>query len=54
MNKDISCIIPGASNKDQVISNLSSMDLHDITEYQWYNIEQVYSETIKPLVHHNW
>jgi aryl-alcohol dehydrogenase-like predicted oxidoreductase len=54
MNKDIDCIIPGASRKEQVISNLSSMDLHDITEYQWYNIEQIYSETIKPLVHHNW
>jgi aryl-alcohol dehydrogenase-like predicted oxidoreductase len=54
MNRYISCIIPGASKEEQVRSNVSASDLPDITEYQLYNIGEVYSEMIKPLIHQNW
>jgi aryl-alcohol dehydrogenase-like predicted oxidoreductase len=54
MHEEVSCIIPGASRKEQVMSNLSAEDLPELTEYELYEIQEIYSRDIKPLVHHLW
>jgi len=50
----VSCIIPGASSPDQVISNLGAADFTDFTLEQIRAIDEVYKEEIKPLVHQLW
>ena len=54
MHEEVSCIIPGASRPDQVISNLEGIDVHGLTEYELYEIQEIYSRDIKPLIHHLW
>jgi aryl-alcohol dehydrogenase-like predicted oxidoreductase len=54
MHEEISCIIPGVSSPDQLISNLSADDIPDLTEYQLYEVDEIYREDIKPLVHQLW
>ena len=38
---EVSCIIPGASKPEQVISNLSAEDVPALTEYQFYLIQEM-------------
>ena len=54
MHEEVSCIIPGASKQEQVTSNLSAEDLPGLTEYELYEVQQVYNRDIKPMVHHLW
>jgi len=54
MHEEVSCVIPGASRTDQVISNLKADDFHGLTEYQLYEIQEIYNSDIKPLVHQLW
>jgi aryl-alcohol dehydrogenase-like predicted oxidoreductase len=54
MFDEVSCIIPGASNKQQVESNNMSMDLPDLTKQQLDAVQSVYEKRIKKLVHHLW
>jgi aryl-alcohol dehydrogenase-like predicted oxidoreductase len=50
----VSTIIPGASKEEQVISNLSTFDLPEITDAQKTAINSIYNSDIKPLLHHLW
>jgi aryl-alcohol dehydrogenase-like predicted oxidoreductase len=52
--EEVSCVIPGASSSDQLVSNLSAEDLPGLTEYQLYEVDEIYREHIKPLVHQIW
>jgi aryl-alcohol dehydrogenase-like predicted oxidoreductase len=52
--KEVSCIIPGASKPQQVISNLETFKTHVLTDVQLKGIEGIYNKRIKPLVHHLW
>ena len=54
MNPHISCIIPGASRPDQVVSNVSSINLPDISESTMDDIAAIYNSDIKESVHHLW
>ncbi len=54
MHEEVSCVIPGASRAEQVTSNLSAEDLPGLTEYELYQIEEIYNNNIKPMVHHLW
>jgi aryl-alcohol dehydrogenase-like predicted oxidoreductase len=54
MFKEISCIIPGASNPEQVTSNLSAVNLPNISSVQLNAINKVYNQYIKKSVHHIW
>ena len=54
MHEEVSCVIPGASRPDQVTSNLISDDIPDLTEYESYEVDEIYREDIKSLVHHLW
>ncbi|MGF2411001.1 MAG: aldo/keto reductase [Ferruginibacter sp.] len=50
----VSCIIPGASNNNQVDSNLSAFNMPDFTATQLQAVQEVYEKFIKPSVHHLW
>lgn len=50
----VSCIIPGASKFEQVLSNVSVYDLPDLTAEQIASMNTIYTDLIKPTVHHLW
>ena len=50
----VSCIIPGASNIQQVDSNLSASDVPDFTSAQITAVQEVYEKFIKPSVYQLW
>lgn len=52
--EEVSCVIPGASRPEQLLSNLSAEDLPNLTEYQLYEVDEIYRNHIKSLVHHLW
>ncbi|WP_347051717.1 aldo/keto reductase [Flavobacterium olei] len=51
---EISCIIPGASKKEHVISNLSVYDVPKLTSDQISAMNKIYDDIIKPAVHQLW
>lgn len=51
--KEISCIIPGASKSEQVISNLLAEKV-SLTDDQTKRLNEVYDNKIKRLVHNYW
>jgi aryl-alcohol dehydrogenase-like predicted oxidoreductase len=51
---EVSCVIPGARNADQVIENAKTSDLPPLTPEQMQILADIYQEQIKPLVHHRW
>ncbi|TCO10546.1 aldo/keto reductase [Natronoflexus pectinivorans] len=52
--KEVSCIIPGASKKEHVTSNLSVYDFPDLTPEQVSQMNEIYKNHIKKEVHHLW
>ncbi len=55
MFQEVSCVIPGASNPDQIISNISASELPDFSSEQMDNIKQIYEQYIWPdLAKENW
>lgn len=54
MNKEVSCVIPGASSPQQLKSNLSTEDLASLTEFELYQVDEIYRNEIRPDVHHLW
>ena len=50
----VSCIIPGASKPDQVISNIQSSNLPELSALDMTSVRQVYDDLIKGEVHHLW
>jgi len=53
MHKEVTVVIPGAKNKEQVEKNFMASDKNDISEII-KNINQVYEELIKPDVESRW
>ncbi|MGL1886084.1 MAG: aldo/keto reductase [Reichenbachiella sp.] len=51
---EVSCIIPGSSNTDQLVSNLSAMHEDDLTAAEVSQIETIYDAQIKTFVHQAW
>jgi aryl-alcohol dehydrogenase-like predicted oxidoreductase len=54
MDKNISCVIPGASNEAQVESNSAASDLPPIRDEQMDKVHKIYEKYIKKYVHHLW
>jgi aryl-alcohol dehydrogenase-like predicted oxidoreductase len=54
MFDEVSCIIPGASNSEQVVSNIEALSLKDLTKEQLKGINSIYERKIRKLVHHLW
>jgi aryl-alcohol dehydrogenase-like predicted oxidoreductase len=52
--KEVSCIIPGASRIDQVLSNVSVFERPSLTSNQISSMNAVYNQYIKGEVHHLW
>ena len=50
----VSTIIPGASNPNQVISNLEVFNHLKISDDEKEKINEIYTENIKPMVHQLW
>ncbi len=54
VDKNVSCVIPGASNVEQVISNSSASDMPPLSKEQMDYVERVYGDYIKDHVHRLW
>ena len=50
MFKEVSCVIPGASRPDQVISNIEASKLSELTSEQMEGVKRIYEEHIWPLI----
>ncbi|MGM0366122.1 MAG: aldo/keto reductase [Actinomycetota bacterium] len=51
---DISCVIPGASNPGQIVSNAQASDMAQLGSRQLEKVEEVYNRYIKTYVHQRW
>jgi aryl-alcohol dehydrogenase-like predicted oxidoreductase len=51
---EVSCIIPGASRPDQVLSNIEALKLSDFSKEELIKIEEVYNKYIKKSVENLW
>ncbi len=54
MGKNVICVFPGASNTDQIISNLAAFDMPPLSKDQMETVERVYENYIKNHVHLHW
>lgn len=54
MHLDVTCVIPGASRKEQLKQNLAALELDDLSEEQMEGVKSVYEEFIKSEVHKRW
>jgi len=54
MSKEVSCIIPGATKTEQILSNLQATNIPDINDELAEQIRQIYEEDVKDWVHHLW
>lgn len=52
--EEISCIIPGASKKDHLLSNTSVYDLPALSSEKIEKMNAIYDKYIKPEVHQRW
>ena len=48
MHPEVSCIIPGASRPDQILSNLKGAELPDFSAEQMKGVEEIYKQFILP------
>jgi aryl-alcohol dehydrogenase-like predicted oxidoreductase len=51
---EVSCIIPGASKVDHVLSNLSVYDAKPLSKAEITEMNKIYKQYIKPEVHQLW
>ncbi len=51
---EVSCTIPGASKKEQLLSNLSVYELPELREEKIKEMNKIYDEYLKQEVHHRW
>ncbi len=54
MHDAVSCAIPGAKTREQVIANVSASDLPEIEPAYMALVEKQYRMHIHPTVHHVW
>ena len=54
MFEEVSCVIPGASRPEQILSNLQAAELPALSARQVQAVREIYDERIRPLVHFNW
>lgn len=54
MHDEITTVIPGASRKEQVISNIRAAQLPPLTKAQMDGVTEIYNHYIRESVHENW
>ncbi|EAR01967.1 aldo/keto reductase [Maribacter sp. HTCC2170] len=52
MHPEVSCVIPGASSTDQVLSNIQAAEFPALTAEQMTQIKQIYEKHISPNLAH--
>ncbi len=50
----VSCAIPGAKRASQAEANIAAADLPPLPEKTMIEVQKIYDEKIRPLVHHYW
>lgn len=53
-HKQVSCVIPGASNEEQVLRNIQAGKEPNLREEDMRIIEEVYGQYIRPYAHQQW
>lgn len=51
---DVSTVIPGASNQEQVKRNMECLSLPDLTEREMTAVKEIYEKYVKEPVHYLW
>ncbi|MEL6255193.1 MAG: aldo/keto reductase [Bacteroidota bacterium] len=54
MHEAISCVIPGASSVDQVLSNVMASEIPALPEMAMNDVRKVYDTHVREHVHHLW
>ncbi|WP_201981138.1 aldo/keto reductase [Hymenobacter rubidus] len=54
MFDEVSCVIPGASRPEQILSNLQAAELPALSVEQMQAVREIYGRRIRPLVHYSW
>lgn len=54
MFNEVSCIIPGASRVDQVVSNIKASGIEPLSQEEMNKVKEIYDKYIKTSVHHLW
>lgn len=54
MHDAITTVIPGASNNQQVVYNVTAASTPDLTSAQMEGVQKIYDQYIRPQVHQNW
>ena len=54
MFDEVSCVIPGASRPEQILSNIHAAELPPLTPEQMQTVRDIYDRRIKPAVHYTW
>jgi aryl-alcohol dehydrogenase-like predicted oxidoreductase len=54
MFEEVSCIIPGASRTEQVLSNIAAAELQPFTAEEMSKVKEIYDKYIKASVHPLW
>ena len=50
MFEEVSCVIPGASRPEQVLSNIAASGLPELSSEQMSNVKSIYEELIWPVI----
>jgi aryl-alcohol dehydrogenase-like predicted oxidoreductase len=54
MFEAVSCVIPGAKNRQQAIDNATASDLPPLSDEVMARLKALYQDTIRAQVHHRW
>lgn len=54
MFDEVSCIIPGASRVEQVVSNIKASGIEPLSQEDMDKVKEIYDKYIKTSVHHLW
>lgn len=54
MHDAVSAVIPGASKREQVLSNVKAVELPSLTQKQMAGVSAIYDRYIRETVHSNW
>lgn len=54
LNREVSCVIPGASSEQQVKSNIEALRFPEMSAQLLADVNGIYTEDIKPWVHQCW
>lgn len=54
MFEEVSCVIPGASTPEQVVSNMKALDLNELSAEEMSAVKAVYDQYIRNPVHYKW